>query len=180
MPTFPARAAEHLGADPDLVRDLIRGPFRGDYWGGRLPESAFWDRLGVTAPSPAERADILALRPRIDPARVAAWRAVADVWIISNHRHEWLEPVLAETGLGDVVDRVVISSIGGCVKPDPAAWAVLLADGTVPGDVLVVDDQATNLDAVRSLGITAVAATGDLTWCDAVDRFLAARGTSTR
>jgi putative hydrolase of the HAD superfamily len=180
MPTFPARAAERVGADPDLVRDLIRGPFRDDYWGGRLPESAFWERLGVPVPSASERAGILDLRPRIDPARVAAWRQVADVWIISNHRHEWLEPVLADTGLGDAVDRVVISSVGGRVKPDPAAWAVLLDDGIAPGDVLVVDDQAKNLDAARSLGITAVAATGDLTWCDAVDRFLAARRASTR
>jgi FMN phosphatase YigB (HAD superfamily) len=55
-----------------------------------------------------------------------------------------------------------------------------LDDGIAPGDVLVVDDQAKNLDAARSLGITAVAATGDLTWCDAVDRFLAARRASTR
>ena len=180
MPTFPDRAAAHVGADPDAVRELIRGPFRDDYWGGRLPESAFWEHLGVPVPDPAARTAILDLRPRIDPARVAAWREVADVWIISNHRHEWLEPVLAATGIGEAVDRVIISSIGGHVKPDPAAWAVLLADGTDAADVLVVDDQARNLDAARSLGITAVAATGDRSWCDDVDRFLAARGPATR
>jgi putative hydrolase of the HAD superfamily len=180
MPTFPARAAEHLGADPDLVRELIRGPFRDDYWGGRLPESAFWERLGVPVPSDDDRPRILDLQPRIDPARVAGWGEVADIWIISNHRHEWLEPVLRSTGLGDVVDRVVISSIGGHVKPDPAAWAVLLADGTPVDDVLVVDDQARNLEAARSLGITAVPATGDDAWCDAVDRFLAVLGPATR
>jgi putative hydrolase of the HAD superfamily len=180
MPTFPARAAARVGADPDLVRGLIRGPFRDDYWSGRLPESAFWDRLGVPVPSPDDRAGILDLRPRLDPARVAAWRQHADVWIISNHRHEWLEPVLQASGLDGVVDRVVISSRGGKVKPDPAAWAVLLDDGIDPDDVLVVDDQTRNLDAARSLGITAVAATGDLTWCDEVDRFLAVRGPATR
>lgn len=180
MPTFPARAAARVGADPDLVRDLIRGPFRDAYWGGHLPERAFWDRLGVPVPSDDARAEILDLRPRIAPSRVAAWREVADVWVISNHRHEWLTPVLAATGLADVVDRVEISSVGGRVKPDPAAWAVLLADGIDPSKVLVVDDQERNLDAARSLGITAVAATGDASWCDAVDRFLAAHGRATR
>lgn len=176
MPTFPGRAAAALGVDPDLVAGLIRGPFRDDYWGGRLPEPAFWQRLGVVPPTPADRARILALAPRIEPARVAAWRQHAEVWIISNHRREWLAPVLAATGLDTCVDCVLISSDTGLVKPDPAAWAVLLADGTDPADVLVVDDQQRNRDAAEGLGITAVAATGDLGWCDAVDAFLAARG----
>lgn len=180
MPTFPGRAADHLGADPDLVAELIRGPFRDEYWGGRVPERTFWDRLGVPVPGDDARARILDLRLRVDPARVAAWREVSDIWIISNHRHEWLAPVLAHTGLADVVDRVEISSIGGKVKPDPDAWAVLLADGTDPSQVLVVDDQARNIEAARSLGITAVTATGDLSWCDEVDRFLAAHGGATR
>lgn len=180
MPTFPARAADRLGVDPSAVRDLIRGPFRNDYWGGRLPESAFWHALGVPVPDASDRMAILDLRPRIDPARVASWRQVADIWIISNHRHEWLLPVLAQSGLADVVDHVVISSIGGHVKPDPAAWAVLLADGTAAEDVLIVDDQPRNVEAARSLGITAVAAGDDHAWCVEVDRFLAAPARATR
>ena len=150
MPTFPARAADRLGVDPSAVRDLIRGPFRDDYWGGRVPESAFWHALGVPVPDAPDRMAILNLRPRIDPARVAAWREVADIWIISNHRHEWLLPVLAQTGLADVVDHVVISSVGGHVKPDPAAWAVLLADGTAaPTDTI---HNATLVTIYRSFG----------------------------
>ena len=88
--------------------------------------------------------------------------------------------MLSQTGLADVVDHVVISSIGGHVKPDPAAWAVLLADGTAAEDVLIVDDQQRNLEAARSLGITAVAAGDDHTWWVRVDRFLAAPARATR
>lgn len=88
--------------------------------------------------------------------------------------------MLALTGLADVVDHVVISSIGGHVTPDPAAWAVLLADVTAAEDVLIVDDQPRILEAARSPGITAVAAGDDDMWCVEVDRFLAAPARATR
>lgn len=79
-----------------------------------------------------------------------------------------------------MVDHVVISSTGGHVTPDPAAWVVLLADGTAAEDVLIVDDQQRNREAARSLGITAVAAGDDDTWCVELDRFLAAPACATR
>ncbi len=60
------------------------------------------------------------------------------------------------------------------MKPDPAAWAALLEDGMDATDVLVVDDQTCKLDTTRSLGITAVPATGD------VPSFVEARTTVTR
>ena len=42
-------------------------------------------------------------------------------------------------------------------------------------DVVVVDDQEPNLEAARSLGITAIRAGGDNSWADAVDAWLASR-----
>ncbi|MSO43891.1 MAG: HAD family hydrolase [Thermoleophilia bacterium] len=176
MPSLPDRAAARAGADPDAVRRLLTDDvFRVAYWGGDLPEAAFWEAVGVPVPDERTRRRVLDLKPLIDPARVADWNARADVWVISNHRHEWLLPVLARTGLADAVDRVVVSSTSGRVKPDPAAWAVLMGDGVSPGDVFVVDDQVRNLDAARSLGMTAVLAVGDLSWADEVDGWLAAQ-----
>jgi glucose-1-phosphatase len=175
MPEFPSRAAAAVGADPDAVRALLTDDaFRRQYWSGDLPEHAFWHALAVPVPSPDERAVILDLAPLIDPARVASWREVADVWIISNHRHEWLLPVLAAWGFDAVVDRIEVSSLCGRVKPDPGAWEVLLEDGLPPARVAVVDDQAPNLDAARGLGITPIAATGDLGWADRLDAWVRA------
>ncbi len=175
MPALPSRAAAAVGADPDVVRALLTDDvFRRQYWSGDLPEEAFWHALELPVPSPDDRAVILDLAPLIDPARVASWREVADVWVISNHRHEWLLPVLAAQGFDAVVDRIEVSSLCGRVKPDPGAWEVLLADGTPPGRVAVVDDQARNLDSARGLGITAIAATGDPGWADRVDAWLKA------
>ncbi len=176
MPDFPARAAARAGADAGAVRALLTDDgFRRAYWGGHLPEAAFWQALGLQPPDDRERARILDLRPRVDPGRVAGWAQVAEVWVISNHRHEWLLPALAAHGLDQVVHRIEVSSLSGRVKPDPTAWEVLLHDGTPPGAVAVVDDQRANLDAARALGITAITASGDADWADALDEWLAAR-----
>lgn len=174
MPSFPSRAAARTGADEQEVRTLLTDDaFRRAYWGGDLPERAFWDQLGVALPDAVRRAEVLDLRPRIAPARVAAWGEVADIWVVSNHRHEWLLPVLAEWGFEPVVDRIEVSSLTGRVKPDPSAWAALLADGLPPSRAIAIDDQQANLDAAASLGITAVRAGGDTAWADAVDAWLA-------
>jgi len=177
MPDFPDRAARHAGADPHSVRRLLTDDgFRRAYWGGHLPEAAFWDALGLEVPGHARRAEVLDLRPRVAPQRVAAWARVADVWVISNHRHEWLLPALAAHGLDAVVHRIEVSSLSGRVKPDPGAWEVLLADGTPAAQVAVVDDQRRNLEAAEGLGIAAIAAAGDDAWQRAVDAWLASRG----
>lgn len=173
MPAFPHRAASHTGADPEVVRTLLTDDaFRRGYWSGALPEGVFWRELGLPVPSAAARMDILDLGALVAPTRVSAWREVADVWVISNHRHEWLLPVLAAHGFDDVVDRIHVSSLGGRVKPDPGAWEVLLADGVTADRVAVVDDQEPNLAAARSLGMTAIAATGDLAWADHLDAWV--------
>jgi FMN phosphatase YigB (HAD superfamily) len=176
MPSFPERAAASIGADPGTVRAMLTDDgFRRRYWSGDLPEEAFWGALDLDAPDPGRRAEVLDLRSRIDPARVATWRAVADVWVVSNHRHEWLLPVLGRAGFDEVVDHIEVSSLTGRVKPDPAAWEALIADGTPAMDVVVVDDQEPNLEAARSLGITAIRAGADNSWADAVDAWLASR-----
>lgn len=173
MPSFPDRAARRAGADADEVRHLLTDDaFRRAYWGGHLPEGAFWQAIGLTVPDAAARARVLDLRPLVDPARVDAWRRVAEVWIISNHRHEWLLPVLARSGFDAVVDRIEVSSLGGRVKPDPSAWEVLLADGTPASRVAVVDDQRANLESAEALGMTAIAAHEDGAWPRAVDAWL--------
>lgn len=176
MPDFPARAAERTGAHAHAVRHLLTDDaFRRAYWGGHLPERAFWQALELEPPDDRRRARVLDLRARVDRERVAGWARVAEVWIISNHRHEWLLPALAAHGLDQVVHRIEVSSLSGRVKPDPAAWEVLLSDGTPPGAVAVVDDQRANLDAAEGLGITAIAATGDAAWAAALDAWLASR-----
>ena len=59
MPDFPARAAARAGADARAVRALLTDDgFRRAYWGGHLPEAAFWQALGLQ-PAAAMRLVIL-------------------------------------------------------------------------------------------------------------------------
>ncbi|MGB1711043.1 MAG: HAD-IA family hydrolase [Miltoncostaeaceae bacterium] len=177
MPGFPACAAERTGADSGRVRRLLTDDsFRRAYWGGDLPEAAFWQAAGIPVPDPERRAAVLDIRPVVVPARIARWRQTADIWVVSNHRHEWLLPVLDAAGFTAVVDRIEVSSLTGRVKPDPAAWEALLADGTSPERVAVVDDQQPNLDSARALGLTALLADGGTGWVDQVDAWLASTG----
>lgn len=175
MPSFPDRVAAVTGAEADVVRDLFVGPFRERYWTGLHDESAFWERIGVPVPDTATRHAAVGLSALIPPLRVAGWRDEAQVWIVSNHRHEWLEPVLAETGLAAAVDRVLVSSRTGLAKPDPAAWEALREGGVRPDHVLVVDDQQPNVAAARALGMMAIRADPGSAWPDQVDAWLAAR-----
>lgn len=175
MPSFPDRVAAITGADADVARALFTGSFREDYWRGLYDESAFWERIGVPTPDAVQRRRVLGLHALLPASRVAGWRRRAQVWIVSNHRHEWLDPVLAETGLAAAVDRVVVSSRTGLAKPDPAAWEVLLEGGIAAHDVLVVDDQQPNVAAACALGMSAIRAEPGSAWPDQVDEWLAGR-----
>jgi putative hydrolase of the HAD superfamily len=68
-----------------------------------------------------------------------------------------LEADLARLGIGDHVDHVVNSAREGVAKPDPRIYRIA-ADraGVPPAGCLFVDDGRVNVEAARSLGMTAV------------------------
>ncbi|MCU0306854.1 MAG: HAD-IA family hydrolase [Thermoleophilia bacterium] len=169
LPGTAKRVARRTGRDRAEVRALLGRDFRMPYFAGRLPEDAIWDRLEI-APKAGRR--LLRLDPLPAMGRLPEWAAMADIWIVSNHRHEWVDPVLAAEGVTDLAARILISSRTGLVKPDHAALEPLIADGTDPEDVLFVDDQARNVEAARDMGMRAVLADDDGDWTLAVDAWL--------
>ncbi len=123
MPALPERIADRAGADEQAVRAMVtRDTFRRSSWGGDRPEPAFWHHAGIVPPSAALRDEMLDLHLLVPPERIAGWRMEADIWVVSNHRHERLLPALARHGLDEVVGRIEVSSLTGRVKPDPATW----------------------------------------------------------
>ena len=83
-------------------------------------------------------------------AHLAAWSQSADLHLLSNHRLEWIAPLLQP--IQDYVTSITISSVVGSCKPDPAIYAVVaqhLPSGT---PALFVDDQARNLPPAAALG----------------------------
>jgi putative hydrolase of the HAD superfamily len=78
---------------------------------------------------------------------------VVSNWDVSLH------DVLAQTGLGRLVDGVVTSAELGAAKPDPAifAHALELAGGVAPADAVHAgDDVAADVEGARAAGIAPV------------------------
>jgi putative hydrolase of the HAD superfamily len=128
---------------------------------GRTGESAWWriiaDRLHVDAKLAATiRAD-LAARPSWNTTLLAGLRRVrgrATITVVSN---AWpgIRAGMADAGLLDLADSIVLSCEVGCAKPDPRIYAIALhgvrAD---PADALFIDDTPGHVKAARSLGMS--------------------------
>ncbi len=96
------------------------------------------------------------------------------MWLLSNHRHEWLVPALQDAGLHLLARRLFISSQTGHVRPGPAAYVQVL-DSAAPGDALLyVDDKEDNVRAFRELGVDGIVADPRGEWTRVVDAWLGA------
>ena len=99
------------------------------------------------------------------------WRRRARLVLISNHRHEWLSPVLQHHRLDRVFDAVSISSVTGVVKPSPEAYAAAL-DGDLSSCAGYVDDKAANVQAAQDIGIRSCLADVQGAWVAEVEGWL--------
>jgi putative hydrolase of the HAD superfamily len=167
--------AEHWGLTPEQVESHYRHHLRDDLWSGSLKEPDFWRRLGGYCgadldPEVWRRFLIARWTPLPAATRLSEWHERAEIWILSNHRGEWLRPMLEEHQLLGYFDRLFVSSEFGGVKPGPAAFRPVLA-GLEGRPALFVDDQLSNVRAATRLGLPAMQATG-AHWQDRVDHFV--------
>lgn len=181
-PTAPlfSRMSAHCGVSVDEVAQVFRQRFRDDLWSGSLAEEDFWMRFAGACGKRARHLDIQrwrnevsdSLRPLPAAPRLSDWTRRAHVWLLTNLRHEWLDPAMERLGWLDLVDRVLISSRTGLVKPDLGAYTQLLAAAR-PGDTLLyVDDKVANVSACAKMGIDAIRATADGRWAETVEQWL--------
>ena len=169
--------AREAGSSPDRVRAVFRNYFRDALWSGRLDEADFWPAFavacGVGVPSPGWPTLLRsAMAPLAATACASRWSRSAQIWLLSNHRHEWLVPALQDAGLHLLARRLFISSQTGHVKPGPAAYVQVL-DNAAPGDALLyVDDKADNVRGFRELGVGGLVADARGEWISSVDAWL--------
>lgn len=144
-------------------------------WLGELSEPELWRRLAGASGREDELRARFEARFRLGPAapHLADWRRHVPVWLLSNHRSTWLHERLARFHLQDHFERILVSDRIGAPKPEPAAFTPLLQTGHAPHEILFVDDQQKNVDAARSLGLTAIHASDESDWLDSVARLVA-------
>ena len=79
------------------------------------------------------------------------------VALISNADAVFLRKELQERGLTELFDEIFISSELGMIKPEPEIFEYATSKLEVqPHEVILVDDQAKNVDAAAKLGIKGV------------------------
>jgi putative hydrolase of the HAD superfamily len=93
------------------------------------------------------------------------------LWLLSNHRSEWLLPRLKRFGLLSQFERILVSDELGKAKPDESIFRELrneIADRSV----LFIDDRQRNVDAAIAAGINAMQAVPSGSWLSGVNSWL--------
>jgi 2-haloalkanoic acid dehalogenase type II len=76
--------------------------------------------------------------------------------VLSNFSLASIDASLEAAGLADLVDVACAGPVVGAMKPDPAAYRIVMnALGAAPGECLLFDDELVNVTAARALGIAA-------------------------
>lgn len=128
---------------------------------GRTSEAAWWnivrDRLRIGQDLIAEIRCDLASREIWDNALVTCLtrlRGSVKTAIVSNAWPQ-MRTRMANAGLLDVADAIVLSCEVGCAKPDPRIYMVALHRiDAEPIDALFIDDTPGHVATARSLGMT--------------------------
>ncbi|MEX1344529.1 MAG: HAD family hydrolase [Candidatus Limnocylindrales bacterium] len=140
---FLAEAAERSGGDGAHAVAMWNERLRRPFWLGRLEVNDLWRTVAPGADGPALTAE---LEQRYTEGPFFRWieRTDAPIWLLSNHRTDWLEARLERFGLARRFERVYVSDAIGHVKPDAAAFRFAQRQA---GDrpVTYVDDKPGNV-----------------------------------
>ncbi len=151
--------AEILGTDSQTIHTRLAGPIRSLYTGA-ISVKEFWARTDAMFPGclhdnlwltlyRATR-DVCVISVLSD-LKAAGYRVVAGTNTIDDHYRYH-----TERGDLDIFDAVYASHHMGLAKPDPAFYQHILdAESVAPDRSMFFDDKNENVDAARSLGITA-------------------------
>lgn len=169
--------AHENGLDHGAVVGRWEAGLRHLAWTGNIDDEGLWNELAGRRVN--LRRTMCSLRGSYRPGPAAAyllnWSQLVPIWLLSNHRSDWVTPVLDAIDVLGVFQRLLISDTTGLVKPDPAAFRQL-TDSLAGGDILFVDDQLHNIKAAERLGLQTVYASPDGRWVNEVDNRLRTPG----
>jgi FMN phosphatase YigB (HAD superfamily) len=155
------------------ISERFKQEVREALWTGRMSETEFWAWLCRLCPRiEPEEASLMLLSqlthlPTIHS--LEGWSRTADIHLLSNHRHEWLQELLQP--IRSYIHSVTISSQVGCCKPDPSIYRVV--QSLLKSDhVIYVDDQERNLAPAREMGWTTILADENGLWTVEVNKRL--------
>ncbi|WP_314585169.1 HAD family hydrolase [Paenibacillus terrigena] len=141
---------------------------------GAVPDTAFFTWISSQIPAvhaqEVERILFSHLAPLPAMERLSRWSQSADLHLLTNHRTEWITPLLHP--VQRYITSMTVSSETGYCKPDQRIFLSVQEKLLRNGSILYVDDQQKNFAPAIALGWRTLLAdvTGD--WLACVDKML--------
>ncbi|QGH35753.1 hypothetical protein GI584_17605 [Gracilibacillus salitolerans] len=158
----------------DKIRAIYRTEIREQLWQGDISEYNFWQWLDYTFPGiNLEYLQTVMQKSLVELEgihHVETWSAVSNIHILSNHRLEWLQPVINR--LQPYLTSSTISSEVGVAKPDPRIYEICDNQLDFDRPILFVDNKKENLIPAVELGWQTIHADPDNEWIAKVDRLV--------
>ncbi len=177
---FLQRFSSDNQLDYAIVEQRWEEKYRQLAWTGNIDDPELWCGLANTRVDAIRTSATLSTAYSPGPAapHVIRWSQAVPVWLLSNHRSNWIIPKLQQFGIVDAFQRLLISDTTGFVKPDSAAFRQLLSDGLKPQDILFVDDQEKNLETARKHGMRTIHADHKRPWLQEIEQALGSASVS--
>lgn len=140
---FLAELAQRHGRESGEVLQTWTHQLRRPFWLGELDPRRMWQALFPAADADALTAE-LEQRYAAGPLFAALDDISQPIWLLSNHRSEWLLPRLARFGLAGRFERIYVSDAIGWVKPDAEAFRLVQREAGRRA-VTYIDDKPANV-----------------------------------
>ena len=158
------------------IEKFYQTNLRKDLWEGNIPENFFWGALFGFCnlkEDPSEwRTWFASLQvPLLESSYLREFSSHSAVWLLSNHRSEWLLPLLEKYNFSCYFTELLISDREKFAKPDPS-WFEAVRKKIGSREVLYVDDQQSNLDVAAKHNIPGCLADKNNLWVKTVNIWL--------
>lgn len=156
------------------LRRQFKEELRRQLWTGAVPDTAFFSWITSHIPTvhaqEVERILYFHLTPLPAMERLPQWSRSADLHLLTNHRIEWIVPLLSP--IQHYITSMTVSSETGYCKPDQRIYQCVREKLRMNGPILYVDDQQKNLTPGAALGWHTLLADGAGCWMTRVEELL--------
>jgi HAD superfamily hydrolase (TIGR01549 family) len=162
------------GISADDLKGRFKDEIREDFWTGKLAEDDFWQWLNKHCQAIDMKKAKITLHESLRPLPafdcIAKWSEQADIHLLSNHRKEWIDPILEP--IKKYTKSINISSSVGFCKPTLAIYNAVESNLQMNDQVMFVDDQEKNLKPAKSLGWNTLKADSMGEWIGTIERLI--------
>ncbi len=171
---FWEELVNQAGLPYDKIRAIYKTEIREQLWQGDISERAFWQWLSYTFPKINLDYLQIAMQKSLVELEgiqhVDKWSTVSDIHILSNHRSEWLQPVIDR--LHPFLTSTTVSADVGVAKPNPEIYNICNDQLDPDRPIVFVDNKKENLSPAVELGWQTIHADPSNKWITKVDHLV--------